>query len=117
MEPIYPLQEEHIKHFCGNMVCVVTKEGKRHVGILTSCRGGRVYLNEQSSSQGDKTYLQNKSKKKSSKTGKTASAKIAAEKAQVKAWGYPYDGYGPYYPFAEVLAFELAAIAFLFLLI
>jgi hypothetical protein len=102
------------------MVCVVTKEGARHIGILTSCRSGKVYLNEQpassSASQGDKTYLQGKAKKKGAKTGKITSAQSAAETAQTKVWGNPY-GYGPYSPFAEVVAFDLAAIAFLFLLL
>jgi hypothetical protein len=121
MEPIYPLQEEHVKNFCGNVVCIVTKEGTRHIGIMSSCRGGKVYLNEQpvssSTSQGDKTYLQGKAKKKGAKLAKVTSEQAAAEQAQTKVWGNPYYGYGPYSPFGEVLAFELAAIAFLFLLL
>ncbi|WP_274649167.1 hypothetical protein [Paenibacillus humicola] len=122
MEPIYPLHEEHIQKFCGNLVCIVTKEGERHVGILSGCRGGRVHLNEHAGAgahaenQVDLTYLQG-AKEKGRKSRKPSASKAAAKQVQTQALGpYPY-GYGPYYPFAEAFAIELAAIAFLFLLL
>ncbi|UVI31370.1 hypothetical protein [Paenibacillus spongiae] len=120
MEPI-PLQEEHIHNFRGMPVCIVTKDGNRHVGIITSCRDGRVYLNEgygedetgpvTSEYQGEKPYLQGKESRKGRKSGKNLSVK-KAEKAETKA--FPFN---PFFPFGRAFAIDLALIAFLFLLI
>ncbi|MFC4812742.1 hypothetical protein [Paenibacillus sp. GCM10023250] len=133
MEQIYPLHEENIKRFCGMPVCVVTNEGQRHVGILTSCRDGRIMLNERpaaadgqlgghATSAAQKGKLTNQKSKKAKK-GKAAVESKTTGAAQTQAY-YPYDPYGYYGDWyggfgfgAEVLAFDLAALAFLFLLI
>ncbi|MBW7476521.1 hypothetical protein K0T92_17530 [Paenibacillus oenotherae] len=126
MEQIYPLHEENINQFCGMPVCIVTTDGQRHVGILSSCNGGRVSLNagaEQShghhyGSQGALTHLQAKAKNKKQR-GKTKKAVPNPvpdnNTVQTQAWGYPY-GYG-FSPFGAAFAIDLALIAFLFLLI
>lgn len=145
MEQIYPLHEDHIKRYCGMPVCVVTHDGQRHVGVLSRCHEGRVTLNERPNSIGahggqggqatsgvqqgkvtnQKSAKQNGVKQKK---GKTASGTKAKESVQTQAY-YPYDpygyGYGDYgygygyggFGFGEALAFDLASIAFLFLLI
>lgn len=115
MESI-PLQEEHIHNLRGMPVCIITKDGDRHVGIITSCRDGRVYLNE---GYGDETGPetseynggQGKEVRKGRKSGKKASVK-KTEKAETKA--FPFD---PFFPFGRAFAIDLALIAFLFLLL
>ncbi|SEO90325.1 hypothetical protein [Paenibacillus sp. OV219] len=138
MQPIYPLHEDTIKQYCGMPVCVVTNEGERHVGILSRCHGGRIMLNETEASMQQKTtgttvgqlgkVTNTKVKKK--KGGKPSKPAVEGksqtkEAAQTQAY-YPYDSnyYGdPYYGygnnsfFGEALAFDLASLAFLFLLI
>ncbi|QYR20708.1 hypothetical protein KZ483_23455 [Paenibacillus sp. sptzw28] len=126
MEPIFPLHEEHIEKFCGMPVCIVTKEGQRHVGILSSCRGGRLMLNENQGyssaasvgTAGGITHVQSKSKKKGRKTGKTVQT-LQTDKAETQSYDpyYPYNGFAPYSPYAEAFAIDLALIAFLFLLL
>lgn len=145
LQPIYPLNEETIKQFCGMPVCVVTNEGERHVGILSRCHGGRIMLNESQAGmkhqtaghttagqQGKVTNTKVK-KKKSGKPTKSAVEDKAhkshksqsKEAAQTQAY-YPYDpfyydnsyngdGFNPF--FGDAIAFDLASLAFLFLLI
>ncbi|WP_127533367.1 hypothetical protein [Paenibacillus kobensis] len=118
MEPIYPLNEEYISRFCGLPVCIVTHDGRRHVGILTHCRNGRVMLNGQSSGQ---AYIDQHTSDSASKNKKTKSKKKEKEqplqdelpKAQTQSY---YDGYG-YNPWGAAFAVDLALIAFLFLLL
>ncbi|MBO7746932.1 hypothetical protein I8J29_22270 [Paenibacillus sp. MWE-103] len=137
MEQIYPLHEENIKRFCGMPVCVVTNEGQRHYGILSRCHEGRIVLNErpatadgqgglggQATSGVHKGKVTNQKSKKQKK-GKAAAAAESKTTgaAQTQAY-YPYDPYGYYGDWyggfgfgGDVLAFDLAALAFLFLLI
>lgn len=136
MELIYPLHEESIKRFCGMPVCVVTTEGARHVGILSSCQGGRVMLNERPGSGKQATAGTETSKSVAQKSKKSKKAKSTSEAkshksekaaAQTQAY-YPYDpyyggygydngyGYDYGYPYGEALGFDLASIAYLFLL-
>ncbi|MFC5652747.1 hypothetical protein ACFPYJ_27310 [Paenibacillus solisilvae] len=128
MEPIYPLHEDRINQFCGVPVCIVTHEGNRHVGILTSCRNGRVTLNGDGQSeqpttvstatQGKVTNGKGKYKKKGQKGDKPVEAKEHVKAQTQSAYPYdPYYGYGPYHPFAEAFAIDLSLIAFLFLLL
>lgn len=127
MEPILPLSEERISQFCGNMVCVILKDGTRHVGVLSSCKNGKVTLNdhpenptthqyESPAESGPAKPAKKKSRKPKSKAGTVS---LSTEDAQTKTYGpyrpYPY-GY-PFYPFGGLVAFELAAIAFLLLLL
>ncbi|REE87500.1 hypothetical protein A8990_109146 [Paenibacillus taihuensis] len=142
MQPIYPLNEETIKQFCGMPVCVVTNEGTRHVGILSRCHGGRIMLNESEAGTKQQTVGHTTvgqlgkvtntkvKKKKGGKPGKAAVEGKAhksqsKEAAQTQAY-YPYDPYyngDPYYGggfnpfFGDAIAFDLASLAFLFLLI
>ncbi|WP_219838755.1 hypothetical protein [Paenibacillus sp. R14(2021)] len=136
MEQIYPLHEDTIKRYCGMAVCVVTTEGQRHVGILSRCHGGRLMLNErpnahaQQATIGDQLGKVTNLKSKKQKKGKSAAdSKSKDSAAQTQAY-YPYDpyygdpyggygyGYGYGYPYyGEALAFDLASIAFLFLLL
>ncbi|WP_028558883.1 hypothetical protein [Paenibacillus pinihumi] len=45
MEPVFPLNEERIQPLSGHVVCAVNKQGQRYLGILHSCRNGRLVLN------------------------------------------------------------------------
>jgi len=123
MQQLYPLHEEHIHRLRGMPVCIVTKDGERHVGIVSRCVGGRLYLNEgpeelgdgpvTHETHGDMPYLQGKESKKGRKSKKNEPVK-KAEKAETQA--YPYAPYR-YSPFGGAFAIDLATIAFLFLLL
>lgn len=114
-----PLYERCIIPMCGRMVCVVLKDGTHHVGRLSSCRDGKIYLNEgqhqhsehsASECSAPKTSKSKKSKKKS---------KLSPKDVTASGFG----GYGPYgrpygggFGFGDPLAFDLGLIALLFLL-
>ncbi|MFC4102231.1 hypothetical protein [Paenibacillus xanthanilyticus] len=135
MEPIFPLHEERINMFCGMPVCIITKEGTRHIGILSHCRGGRVTLNGDQAGPAVSSETpggnEKKSKGKQAKKGKKTEAKKTAPapaKAEIQAYPfdpfYPYPGPGPYSgpyrphnPFGEAFAIDLSLIAYLFLLL
>ncbi|MBB3114711.1 hypothetical protein FHS18_006854 [Paenibacillus phyllosphaerae] len=127
MEPIYPLHEERINMFCGMPVCIVTKEGTRHIGILSHCKSGKITLNAHTKPETAVNVVEEQAREatasakgaKKKKNAKKATASAASdEKAQTQA--YPYDPYLPYYrpynPWGEFFAIDLALIAFLFLL-
>ncbi|MGO4543651.1 hypothetical protein AB4Z29_02455 [Paenibacillus sp. 2TAB23] len=122
MEPIYPLHEDVVNRFCGYPVCVVMNDGSRHVGILSSCSGGKVLLNAEAGElEANVTQTQPtvSKKKKSGKGKKELPPKAAVPQAQTQA--YPYDPYyygpRPYYPWGGALALDFALVAFLFLLL
>ncbi|WP_028612213.1 hypothetical protein [Paenibacillus harenae] len=121
MEPIYPLREDVIHQFCGMPVCVIMNDGTRHVGILSSCRNGKVLLNAETSGGAEavlaKVQPQAVKKKKGAK-GKKGSD-LNTEKAHTQAYldDPYYYGPGSYYPWGGALALDLALIAFLFLLL
>ncbi|MFB9324892.1 hypothetical protein ACFFSY_02910 [Paenibacillus aurantiacus] len=136
MEPIFPLHEERINMFCGMPVCIITKEGTRHIGILSHCRGGLVTLNADqigpAISSEKPTSEEKKAKGKNAKKGKKAETKAAvAPPAKAEIQAYPFDPldpfyrypepgpytYRPYNPFGEAFAIDLSLIAFLFLLL
>ncbi|BBH24718.1 hypothetical protein Back11_60630 [Paenibacillus baekrokdamisoli] len=126
MEPIFPLHEDHINKFCGVPVCIITHDGNRHVGILTSCHNGRVMLNgspEQQhkssfGSQGTKNHEKGKNKLKGKKGAKPKKA-VTESKAQAQAISSndPFNGNSSFSPFGDFFAIDLAQIAFLFLLL
>lgn len=112
-----PLYEHCILPMCGRMVCVVLKDGTHHVGRLSACRDGRIYLNggenKHSEHHASDSSLPNSSK---SKKGKK---KSKPEVKEVNASGFGYGPYGgPYggYAFGAPFAFDLGLIALLFLL-
>ncbi|XEC95603.1 hypothetical protein AB6A23_03250 [Paenibacillus tarimensis] len=111
MEPILPLEEGRISQFCGQLVCAVTKDGKRYVGLLSRCSGGKITLNEEAAASG-KVNLANKPRGKNRRRRKAAAL---TEEAQTQAWG-PYGPAG-FYPFGPVVVLELALLASLFLLL
>ncbi|MCR8846020.1 hypothetical protein NQ117_20275 [Paenibacillus sp. SC116] len=153
-----PIQvdENEIKKFCGRPVCVVTKDGRRYVGRLSSCDGGKLILNDnpfhaqshsnipiltdtQTKTKSDHTKKKNtnSSPKKKGTKGKTASESDfhpnfdnqAFNPYEGNPYGEPYpnhfpgpapEGFPPPYPYPSgrgAFGFELAAIAFLFLLL
>jgi len=126
MEPIFPLHEENISRFCGLPVCIVTHDGRRHVGVLTHCRNGRVMLNGHATGQ---AYIDQhtpdaagKKTTKNKKKGKEQPVQEEQPKAQTQAYGYDggygYGGYDyGYSPWGGAFAVDLALIAFLFLLL
>ncbi|MFS0723519.1 hypothetical protein [Paenibacillus sp. 1P07SE] len=129
MEPIFPLHEERINQFCGQVVCAVMKDGSRYVGVLSSCKGGRLMLNDHPSdssghpghahhSYGADISAAKPEKKKNAKNRKKAAENTTAQTQAFYPYG-PYPGYGPrpYYPFGPPLALELGLLAFLFLLL
>jgi hypothetical protein len=125
MEPIYPLNEETIKTYSGNVVCVVLNDGTRHIGRLSACRSGKIYLNEEASGRDPQFYDggqsgprsghgKSKPKRKSGPTGKQG-RRISPPKAATQA--YPDAAADSNNPFGPLLVFDLAAIAFLFLIL
>lgn len=119
MERIFPLQEDVVHQYCGLPVCVVMNDGTRHVGILSSCQGGRMLLNADAGGGAEamlaKVQPKDSKKKKGGKAIKE-DHKSGQPQAQTQAYFYdPY--YGPYYPWGGALALDLALIAFLFLIL
>lgn len=127
MEPIYPLTEEHLDQFRGQLVCVVMKDGTRHVGVLSRCRGGRLVLND--FDDGDYGKIAGRrddaeeKRRPRRRSGSRKRAKPAGETARasgfVGEWGAPYGPYGPY-PygfFGPRLLLDLALIALVLLIL
>ena len=127
MEPIYPLNEERIRPFCGNLVCVLMQDGTRHVGVLSSCGKGSLVLNGEregggAGPYGGKLHLnQRQSREKADFRKRGKKGKKSAPTAETQAFPFGYGGgagfYGPRYPFGGELVLDLALIAFLFLLL
>jgi len=134
MEPIYPLHEERINQFCGQVVCAVMRDGSRYVGVLSSCKGGQLMLNgdahgghgghsghgsHQPGISGADISAVKPAKKKQTKASKKAAKTEGAPTAETQAFGpYGYPGYNyGYYPFGPPIALELGLLAFLFLLL
>jgi len=97
MEPIYPLTEENLNQFCGQPVCVVMKDGTRHVGILSRCRGGRLVLNDDAPEAYGSAAGQHEAEGKRRSRRRAGSRKnggTSAGKAQASAFG-SFGWYGP----------------------
>lgn len=135
MEPIFPLTEEHLDRFRGQLVCVVMQDGTRHVGILSRCRGGRIVLNEEAGDYGDVAGHQAEDGEKrrsrrqgGRKRGRKANA-AQPETARAAAFGSggwtgppeygPWSGgyRPPYGLFGPRLLLDLALIALVFLIL
>ncbi|ANE45107.1 hypothetical protein SY83_00630 [Paenibacillus swuensis] len=134
MYPLHPLCEEVVNPHCGQMVCVMMKDGSRHVGVLSRLHNGQVILNDFDSPAAI-TQVQAPKKKigKKAKNSKAANpSKSTPLQATTSGFGGPFGyGYGPGYGgfgggfggygygfgFGSRLAFDIAAIAFLLLLI
>lgn len=114
-----PLYERCITPMCGRMVCVVLNDGTRHIGRLSSCRDGKVYLNggEHGHAENSAFDSSQPKSKKSKKNKKMAKPEVKEANANASGFGYgPYGGpYGGNH-FGAPLAFDLGLIALLFLL-
>lgn len=122
MEPIYPLREDVVHQFCGMPVCVIMQDGTRHVGILSSCKSGKLTLNgDAAGSNGSEAAISKAEAQVVKKKNKKGSKPEPTTQQSAQTQSYPYDPYyyGPerYYPWGAALAIDLALIAFLFLLI
>jgi len=116
MQQIYPLHEHNVSRFCGLPVLVVMQDGSRYKGILSSCGSGRLVLNGRLGEHPDAALTTVKpAEKKKKKGGKHKQEPDQQDFAQTQAFN-PYYDYG-YYPWGGPLLFDLALIAFLFLLI
>lgn len=117
-----PLYERCITPMCGRMVCVVLKDGTRHIGRLSLCREGKVYLNggEHHHAESGSSDSNLSKSTKSKKNKKKSKLEVKEANANTTSLGYgPYGGpYGPYgrYGFGAPLSFDLGLIALLFLL-
>ncbi|MGU3473995.1 hypothetical protein ACLBWT_22955 [Paenibacillus sp. D51F] len=124
------MHEEHVKRFCGMPVCAILKDGTRHMGILTACHGGRVYLNG-----GEELHKRQqqgigilgkpaKGKAKKSKASKPEKEQVLEQEVHTQAYPYgpgPYGGRGPYgygygYGYGAAVGVDLALLAFLLLI-
>jgi hypothetical protein len=132
MEPIFPLHEDHISRFCGLPVCIVTHDGRRHVGVLSHCRNGRVTLNgpmgspnagqhaiaNQHNATAETKDTSKKQNKKNKKNNKQDALDAHDELPKVQTQSYEYgNDFGYYNPWGTAFAIDLALIAFLFLLL
>jgi hypothetical protein len=124
MEPIYPLTEEHLDRFRGQLVCVVMKDGTRHVGVLSRCRGGRLVLNEEAGSGEDGADQQVEASGKRRSRRRSGSRKRSGKPAEAYAAGFgrgewagpPF--YGPPHGFfGPRLLLDLALIALVLLIL
>lgn len=144
MYPIYPIHEETCKPHYGRPVLVVLQDGTRHMGILSKLEGGKLILNEAPEAETKGKKKAKKVKTRASGRKKTANTSEAGVPLQSFAQSlYPVDprlipgpvpspgvsragafvqqgpispfGY-PYNFFGERIAFDVAAIALLFLL-
>lgn len=135
MEPIYPLTEEHLDRYRGQLVCVVMQDGTRHVGVLSRCRGGRLVLNDDEAyPEGDGLQAEaagRRSGRRRTRRKRTPRLQqgSAVSDADAFAAGYaggpdgfhgPYSGgYRPvpYRPFGPRLLLDLALIALVLLIL
>ncbi|RXZ84782.1 hypothetical protein EBB07_01840 [Paenibacillaceae bacterium] len=126
MERIYPITEEYVSRFCGQVVCAVMEDGTRHIGVLSSCRGGQLYFNEENIDDADTMDVLHKSglsKRKPRSKRKKTSVKGKALTKAFPGGGEPFGSYpGPYgpggfSPFRTPFVLDLALIALLFLFI
>ncbi|CAM4380761.1 hypothetical protein L1N85_23235 [Paenibacillus alkaliterrae] len=123
MEQIYPMQEDVVNQYCGLPVCVIMNDGSRHVGILSSCKSGKLLLNAEMGGGAEamlnKVQPQVSKKKKGGKDKKGEKHKSGQAQAETQAYPYApyYYGPQPYYPWGGALALDIALIAFLFLLL
>ena len=84
MFPVYPITEQNIKPYCGNLVCIVTNEGRRFIGTLSRIdSGGRLILNEDP----EEAQIAEQQKALKSRKNKRAKAKATAKKAKAHAPG------------------------------
>ena len=136
MEPIYPLTEENLDQFRGQLVCVVMQDGTRHVGILGRCRGGRLVLNEDAPEAfgnvaGQREEAAGKRRSRRRAASRKGGGKSAGEAAQASAfasggWYGPsraYDGpfsggyRPPYGYFGPRILLDLALVALVLLIL
>lgn len=133
MERIYPLQEDVISRCRGMLVCVIFKNGARHIGVLESCHNGIIelgespfgrsagYMAEQLEPQSGPATAVTPNKSSPSRKNKKAKA-AGASKANQSPTNYaPQSDYpasaGPHNKAAVTAKIPLNDIALLFLLI
>ncbi|WP_127491053.1 hypothetical protein [Paenibacillus glycanilyticus] len=126
MEQIYPLEEDIVSRYCGMPVYIIMKDGSRHIGRLSKCKGGKLTLNgDPNVSDADEPEAvpdksSSKKSKKNSKSKFQQQAKSSKPEQPVQTQSYPFDPYyyepRPYYPFRDLITLDFALVAFLFLL-
>lgn len=113
MYPIHPISQDTVKPLYGQLVCVMMKDGTRHVGVLSLLHKGRLILNDDSNEQlGPVEKEPKQKKKKGNKIHKKSLTTSSLPDAHINY--YPYN---PYYGFRERLVLDIALIGFLFLLL
>ena len=136
MEPIHPLKEENLDQFRGQLVCVIMKDGTRHIGVLGGCRGGRLVLNEDApeaygSVAGQRDEEEGKRRPRRRAGGRKGRGRSAGKTAQATAFAsggwygphVPYDGpfsggfRPPYGYFGPRTLLDLALIALVLLIL
>lgn len=83
MFPVYPITEQNIKPYCGNLVCIVTNEGRRFIGTLSRIDSGQLILNEDP----EEARIAEQQKALKSRKNKKAKAKANAKKVRAYAPG------------------------------
>lgn len=131
MEPIYPLSEENLNQFTGQLVCVVMQDGTRHVGVLSRCGKGRLLLNDGAAEEGalELEQAETGSKKSAGKRGSrrknNGKSTSSHQPGEAYTAAYPFGGlaggypYAPQYPgfFGPRVWLDLALIALVLLII
>ncbi|MNZ59228.1 hypothetical protein D3C78_772590 [compost metagenome] len=115
MNQMFPLREDTIQPFCGMPVCVIMHDGSRHVGILSSCKDGKVMLNAHMNREPQATIMKLEkphSSMKKNKKGKKA-PDTAGEQIQTQSNPNNY-GPQPFYPWAEHLRLIWHSLHFYF---
>jgi hypothetical protein len=134
LQRVFPITEQTCREHCGKPVLIFLADGSEITGMLSRVEGGKLYLNEQTdmsdeSFSDDEPVAPSKKKKvktsaiKRKKTGGGKKVRTAAANAADPFFGPSlYDtppaeyGGGGAYGFAAPLAFDLSAVAALFVL-
>lgn len=136
MIQVYPIREERIESLRGHMVCVITQRGEQHIGRVSGCRNGKLVLEieddsveseceeqEQEHHEHKQEEQEHHEKKKHSSPEKHKNRKKPLKKRRKhqKKCGCSTANTSAFLPNRirrrRAIEFDLAAIAFLFLLL
>ncbi|MBJ6361155.1 hypothetical protein ACFOQM_07610 [Paenibacillus sp. GCM10012307] len=119
MERIFPINEERLQSLRGQLVCAVSKKGHHYIGVLHSCRGGRVVLNGPEGGQTvrrpskpEGIAVKGRGKKGRSRRKKYISAPSGSQGAAELSASYQFRP-----AFTQPVGLEVGEITFLFALV
>ncbi|MFC0215213.1 hypothetical protein ACFFK0_22735 [Paenibacillus chartarius] len=117
MQRIYPITEEACRCHCGKPVLIYLADGSEVYGMLSRVENGKLVLNEpETAAEASGKSVTTSQRKSSARSGKKTRGRYPT--VQTSAFGaFPGPFFPPFGLLGPVLAFDLAFIAALFLLI